>query len=161
MKSLIIILAFLFSQSIQAQTNISPVIHTNWFMAAREFREVDGQLYNTRLSNLWQFKGGEIMAVLDNEIVVQEFQEVAAEHGANEYGQRIVTATDKIYGLKFIIKNPQEKNPAVGELAVDRVMKIGTENYHGETLELWDCGKPHIFMVVTTNYPARLPQIKN
>jgi TPR repeat protein len=32
-------------------------------------------------------------------------------------------------------------------------MRIGTSDFNGDTLELWDYGTPHVVMVVTTNYP--------
>lgn len=123
------------------QTNLAPVTGTNFVAAASDFREVNREPYTIQ-SKKWEAAGGDILAVLNNAIVVQKVTKVPAAYGKNEYGQRIVTAYTKIPDLKYVLLNYPTKNAAVGESIWVRAMRAGTTNYNGETLELWDCGKP-------------------
>jgi hypothetical protein len=145
---------------IEAQTNITPIISTNFVTANSSFREVNGQLYNINRSLRWDDVGGDVLEVLTNGIVLQKYDRVPAAYGANEYGQRIVTAYDKIPGLKLVVQNYDTKNTAVGETIWVRAIQVGTIDYKGQKLELWDHGTPHIVAVVTTNYLPRLKSKK-
>lgn len=142
----------------EAQKNTGPTTSTNWITESPEIREVNGQLYNNRRDHHWETIGGDIVAVLTDKIVVQTVTKTPAAYGANEYGQRIVTAFKKIPGLKFVVQNYREKDAAVGESIWVKAIRNGVTNYNGEVLELWDCGKPHKVMVITTNFP---PQTTN
>jgi len=141
----------------EAQTDISPAIRsTNWISG----REVNGKLYTDQRpggSTGWETVGGDIVEVLHNKIVVQKVTKVPV-WGQNFYGQRVIVAYTKTPELKYVLQNYGTKNAAVGESIWVGAMRVGTTKYKGETLELWDCGKPHRVMVVTTNYP---PSVKN
>lgn len=154
-----IIMAFDFR--IEAQTNIAPIIRTNFVTTVPWFREVDGQLYNTEYSRKWKYMGGEIKAIIDDKtIVIQDFTSVPDTYGQNEYGQTIVESSKKIYGIKYVVQNYDDKNAAVGEEKYFKAMRVGTTNFNNETLELWDYGKPHIVKVITTNYPTMTKPFK-
>jgi hypothetical protein len=100
------------------------------------------------------------VAVLSNSIVAQEFERVPAAYGANEYGQRVVTGFNKIPGMKFVVQNYETTNAAVGETIWVKAIRVGTTDYNGQRLELWDHGKPHVVMVVTTNYPGAVSTVE-
>jgi hypothetical protein len=155
----------------RAQTNSAPVVTTNWVTAVPYYREVNGQLYNIQRSILWQTLYGDILKVSTNEMVVSTFTtepvyEAATTSrevdnymggiaGYREVPTQVQTGDKKVYGAKIIVRNcPENLEPAVGETIQLRVMRVGTTNYDGDILELWDCGTPHVVMVVTTNYPA-------
>jgi hypothetical protein len=140
---------------IEAQTNVAPIIRTNRVKAAPNFREVNGQLYNNTRSKQWEKIDGKIVTVLSNAIVFQQITRVPDTYGQNIYGTRTVTSFKETPGLKLVVRNYPTKNAAVGELMWVKVMRVGTTNYNGDTLELWDYGTPHIAMVVTTNYPPK------
>lgn len=152
-------------------TNHVPFITTNFVTAVPWFREVNGQLYNIRRSVLWKTMYGDILKVSTNELVVSTFTmepvyEAATASrpvhnfmggiaGYRQVPTQIQTGEKKVRGVKIIVRDfPANLAPAVGETARLRVMRVGTTNYNGEILELWDCGKPHVVMVVTTNYPT-------
>ncbi|HXR47413.1 MAG TPA: hypothetical protein VN784_08215 [Candidatus Limnocylindrales bacterium] len=152
-----------------AQTNSTPVVSTNFVTAVPWFREVNGQLYNIQRSVLWQTLYGDILKVSTNELVVSTFTmepvyEAATTSrevdnymgGIGGYRQvptQLQTGEKKVYGAKIIVLDcPENLNPAVAETIQLRVMRVGTTNYNGDVLELWDCGTPHVLKVVTTNY---------
>jgi hypothetical protein len=103
----------------EAQTNSAIIISTNSITARRE--------------NI----NGDIVAVLNNGIVVQEFTRTPAAYGQNEYGQRIVTAFTKTPSLKLVLINYKNANAAVGETILEPARRIGTAKYNGDVLELW------------------------
>ena len=80
---------------------------------------------------------GDIVAVLTNAVVVQEFDSVPSAYGANEYGQRIVTHYTKNPTIKVMVQNVNITNRAEGETVSYRAMREGVTNYQGHTLELW------------------------
>ena len=103
----------------EAQTNSAIIISTNTITARRE--------------NI----NGDIVAVLNNGIVVQEFTKTPAAYGHNEYGQRIVTAFTKTPSIKLVLINYKDTNAAVGETILEPARRIGTAKYKGDVLELW------------------------
>jgi hypothetical protein len=152
-----------------AQTNVAPVIRTNLIIAAESFREVNGKLYNTERSILWTNFQGECLKVLPNGLLVQTFTtepvyeatttSVATHNymgGITGYRQvptTVQTGTKEVPSLKLFLRNyPANKNLADGEAISFRALRIGTTDYNGERLELWDYGTPHIVKVLTTNY---------
>jgi hypothetical protein len=56
-----------------AQTNFTIVTRTNILQAAPNFREVNGQLYNSSFSKLWQIQTGKILEVQTSGVVLQTF----------------------------------------------------------------------------------------
>ena len=118
---------------------------------------VNGQIYNIYKSALWRQMDGDIVKVLTNQIVVETFtvetkqQAVVEQHatqGAFGFTGRYHSETklvdvgeEKVPGKKIIIRNyPDEENPAVGKTISFIAMQIGTSEYNGDRLELWDLG---------------------
>jgi hypothetical protein len=155
---------------IKAQTNIAPIISTNWIAAVPSFRDVNGKLYNTERSALWQSFNGKCLNVSTNQILIETYTVEPIEEATtasiperNYLGQitghrtvprTIQVGTKEVPGIKRVVCNyPLNLNPAVGQKLSFRAMQNGTIKHAGDTLELWDCGKPHAVMVVSTNYP--------
>ena len=66
----------------------------------------------------------------------------------------VCVGTNKVEGMEFVLRNyPAQFAPAIAQTISFRAMKVGTINCDGNILELWDCGTPHVAMVVATNYP--------
>jgi len=170
---LAVCIAILGAQS-DAQTNVAPTISSNWITAAKEFREVDGKLYNINRSVLWHGHDGKFLKVSTNGIVVQMFTTEPVYQAAttsrethNSWGgisgyrtvpTTVQVDTKEVPDVKCCLRNyPKTLSPAVGQKAFFWAMKTGTTNVDDEMLELWDYGLPHIVMVVTTN---NLPTLK-
>ncbi|HZT22920.1 MAG TPA: hypothetical protein VFB55_08440 [Verrucomicrobiae bacterium] len=156
-------LAFVF-QSI-AQTNGSGVVvTTNYVTAVNWFREVNGQLYNTKASMLWREFDGKVLKVETNGIVVSILTPVYGrmdespgwiEHGelmGLNPSQRVLLRYDESGKVIFLKNYPSNLEPAVTQVISFRAMRVGTINDSGNTLELWDYGTPHRVAVVSTNY---------
>jgi hypothetical protein len=156
-----------------AQTDVAPTISTNWITAAENFREVNGQLYNTERSVLWTGFQGECLEVLTNAIAISTFtiEPIYQAATTTEYvptgefspdkpvlvATKVQVGEKKVPGRKIILHNyPANLYAAAGQTISFRAIKVGTSNYKGDTLELWDYGTPHVVMVVTTNYPPQL-----
>jgi hypothetical protein len=157
-----------------AQTNGPPILTTNLVTAVPYFREVNGQVYNTTRSALWKTLAGDILKVSTNEIVLSTFQinpDYAVVNPGGQLDYYYVGGIDgkpptfgkKLYGKKVIIRDCPASDSqlalAVGETVQIRAMYIGTSNYNGDILELWDHGTAHVVMVVTTNY-ARVNKVE-
>jgi hypothetical protein len=153
-----------------AQTNLAPTIRSNWIAAAGNFREVNGQLYNTERSVLWRSFNGKCLQVLTNGILIQTytneqtFETVTISRSVPDLmrgGVRTVTSPEKIPTdikqvpeMKLILQNyPTNPKPTVFLSIPFRAFRVGTTDFNGEKLEVWDYGTPHFVMVVTTNYP--------
>ena len=122
-------------------------------------RAVDGQIYNIEKSVLWKSLDGDIVKVLTNGIVVRTFtveakQQAVVERratfamgsptgGFHDETKLVNVGTQKVPSKKIIIQNyPDENNPAVGQtLSSIKAMLVGTTDYNGDRLELWDYGK--------------------
>jgi len=119
----------------------------------------------------------DIVTVLDNGLVIETFKMQPVYQAAttstethNYWGgitgyrpvvTQVYVGDKKVPGRTVILCNyPGNLDPAVGQEISFRAMRIGTTNYNGEMLELWDYGKPHNVMVVTTNSPPAA-KIKN
>jgi hypothetical protein len=154
-----------------AQTNVTMVVSTNVWTVMPWYREVDGKVYDPQHSALWKHISGlaEIKEIMPDAVVWQncEEQKVFDSRGW-------VRAVNRIYGKKFIIRHyslqivtagPDGFEPDGTEKIGDllnfkdfQVIYIGTTNYNGETLPVWDCGKEiksKTVTVISTNY---LPQ---
>ena len=124
-----------FGWRIEAQTNIAPVISTNWVTAAPSFREIDGKPYNTELSTNFVYFMGEVWSVETNAIVIHK----------RLFGDNYI----------FITNYPAALQPACGLMVSGKAMYRGTISFRDDVIQLWDYGTPHHVMVVTTNYPPR------
>jgi len=155
---------------VKAQTNVTPTIRTNFITAAQSFREVNGKLYNSERSILWTNFQGECLKVLTNGLVISTFTMepvyqmgtttrfipgVPGAPGRHEIvPEKVQVGENKVLGRKIILQNyPAGLFPAVGQSITFRSIRVGTSDFNGDTLELWDYGTPHVVMVVTTNYP--------
>jgi RNase P/RNase MRP subunit p29 len=118
---------------------------TNWVVAAPQFREINGQLYNTDLSKKFQGIEGTVIDVSSNFVVLEQ------ESTRSLYvpWQGTVVTVNK---TDFVVTNfPISLDPTVGANNGCRAMRIGTINYNGQVLKLYDYGTPHRVMVITTN----------
>lgn len=140
-------------------TNATSILTTNVIMVQPWYREVNGQIYDPMKSKLWtRFD-------LWNEVKVAEvlpddcyaFQFFKNENISDTY--RIVR------GKKFMLRNIQctprfRKGDAVSFRGDQRwAMYLGTTNWNGEAIPLWDYGLPlktNEITIVITNYPAHI-----
>jgi hypothetical protein len=155
---------------IGAQTNVLPVLTTNYVMAVPYYREVNGQLYNTERSSLWKPFYGDILQIATNELIISTFTQepiyqavtVEGDDGIHIHPQlmskNVVVGHKKVTGRKIILVHySEDQGLATGQTIEFRAMRVGTKNYNGEVIEIWDYGMLHVAAVVTTNYP---PQAK-
>lgn len=138
MKAIIIlaVLCVLSSWQAEAQPNL---------------REVNGQIYNSRLSQLWQIQTGKILEVQTNGIVLQTFTThnvyqnvwVPGIYGVirDRYEKRVVSS-DLIPAQRLFINNCS--NGAIDQKVSIPAMKIGTIKIADQVLEEWDCGTPYV-----------------
>ena len=124
---------------------------TNWITAAPQFREVDGQLYNTQKSIKFEPMVGTIVDVSGNVTVLrQEHLKVVDAY---------LRTANTIQYEDFVVTNfPVALQPTVGAQIYFQsrtnavlAMRVGTINYNGQILKLYDYGTPHRVAVVTTN----------
>lgn len=164
---LIIALVLILPAYVWSQTN-SPHFKTvtNFVNSIPSFREVNGQLYNTERSVLWTQFSGNCLSVSPKEIVVSTFtmkpiyEAVATTkivhrgmfdlHGEPRLvSEKVKVDDEKIAGRKIILRNyPSKLLPAVGQELSFMAMRVGTSEYGGQTLEVWDYGTAHIVPVV-------------
>lgn len=139
-----------------AQTNFTIFTSTNIVHAAPNFREVNGQLYNTSFSKLWKIQTGKILEVQDTGVLLQTFttnkvyQSVlvqgrgyAGSFGAtsDHYEKRLVSS-DLVPAQRIFI-NHYRIGAVDQEISVP-AMKTDTIQIGGKVFEEWDCGLPHI-----------------
>ncbi len=168
---------------IEAQTNATPVtnavpvITTNVWTRMPWYREVDGRVYDPQRSALWKELNGlaEIKKILPDAVVWQWCQD---RQMFNDQGS--LMSVSRIYGKKFVIRHysleivqagPSGWEPAgtekvgnVVNLQGLKMMYVGTKNYSGEVLPVWDCGesvKSLTVTVVATNYPSHKSTFTN
>ncbi|HAO78191.1 MAG TPA: hypothetical protein DCQ92_04280 [Verrucomicrobia subdivision 3 bacterium] len=138
-----------------AQTNFTIVTRTNILQAAPNFREVNGQLYNSSYSKLWQIQTGKILEVQTNGVVLQTFTTnnvyenlfVAGQgtpgtySGTSDHYQKRLVSSDLVPEKRVFI-NHYHIGAVDQEISVLAV-KTGTIEIGGTTFEAWDCGQPH------------------
>lgn len=168
LKHVIGLAMLVFSLSMQAQTDIRPILTTNFITADPSFREVDGKLYNTARSVLFHDLSGRCDEISPAFMLVDTFtmepvtQAVTERHmnfamgtptgGYHDETHVVQIGEKETQGPKIILLNYSPSNPALGEKLSFRAIQMGTTNYQGSPLELWDYGTPHVVMVVHTNY---------
>ena len=169
--ALIIAETMSFSCVTEAETNEIPVVSTNVWTAMPWYREVNGKVYYPQHSALWKQLSGlaEIKAILPDAVVWQSCED---RRIFDDQGR--LTAENRIYGKKFIIRHDSIEVYSAGpngleptstlqigsesELKGLLVMYVGTTNYNGEVIPVWDCGEQvtnTTFTVISTNYPLQ------
>ena len=149
-----------------AQTNKITVLTTNILTAAPNFREVNGQLYNSSFSKLWKVQCGKIADVQQSGIVLQTFttnnvyQNVfVAGHGqpgsfsgtSDHYEKRLVSS-DLVPAQRIFINN--YRIGAMDQEISVAAMKTGTIQIGGTPFEEWDCGRPHFVTNIVNSKAA-------
>jgi len=139
-----------------AQTNFIIVTRTNILQAAPNFREVNGQLYNSSFSKLWQIQTGKILEVQTGGVVLQTFttnrvyenvfvagQGMPGTYGgtSDHYQKRLVSSD--LVPEKRIFLNHYHIGAVDQEISVP-AMKTGTIQIGRNVLEAWDIGLPHL-----------------
>jgi hypothetical protein len=138
-----------------AQTNFTIVTRTNILQAAPNFREVNGQLYNSSLSKLWKTQAGKIADVQESGIVLQTFttnnvyQSVFVKghgqpgsfSGTSDHYEKKLVSSDLVPEKRVFI-NHYHIGAVDQEISVP-AMKTGTIQIGATTFEQWDCGLPH------------------
>src|ERR1035437_7739479 len=124
-------------------------------------RVVNGQVHDLNDTGhrdaSWKYMSGDIFKVSTNQIVISTFT-VEPVYGAstrsiptrNYLGQvissrtvptQVQVGTEKVPDKKFILRNyPESLSPTVGQAVYFTAMRVGTLDYNGDTLELWDYG---------------------
>ena len=152
--------------SSSAQTNFTIVTRTNIVRAAPNFREVNGQLYNTSFSRLWQIQSGKILDVQPNGVVLQTFttnkvyQNVYVEGrgqpgsygGTSDHYEKRLVSSDLVPAQRIFITN--YRIGAVDQQISVPAMQTGTIQIGGTLFEKWDCGLPHIVTNIVSSKVA-------
>lgn len=171
MKLFALMLAIALPCFSQQRTNLAVSAHftnvvitvTNYFRASDDFRKVNGQLYNIQKSVLWKNVKGEFFAKERGMVILATFTEktrsyrtgnLNASQRAGAYsagGSGIVREKYRDYGKRIALTNFSEYATAAEGMNVsDIAMQIGTVDYAGTSLELYDCGMPYIVAVPAT-----------
>jgi head-tail adaptor len=145
------------------QHKVAVVVTTNHVTSVDWFRDVKGQLYNTKISSLWCQFNGECINVDSNGIIVSISGNVFRNTGESldksfngqkfaGQGQLVKLEANRDGQIIFLQNYPTNLLPAVTGKISFQAMRMGTISYNGQTLELWDYGTPHKAAVVSTNY---------
>jgi hypothetical protein len=152
-----------FGWRVLAQTNVAPVILTNLIRAPDSLRDVNGRLYDINESVLWKTMDGDFLKISTKRIVLSTFTMepiyqattvTERMHPDRDYlhasdarnderlvAKKVQVGDKKVPGKKIILLNyPANLYPADGQTVSFRAMRIGTSDYNGDTLELWDYG---------------------
>lgn len=146
-----------------------PVVKTNYTQAVSWYREVNGQLYNTQRSIRFESIEAEVKVVYGNAVLfywtkkkpiygkthsdplVSEGNFLGSASGQIAAAQRPIIGYETIFSKNILALN-YPTIAASGEKVLFRAMQVGTTNFDGKPIELWDCGTPHVVPVVTTNW---------
>jgi len=137
MKAFIILIVFGFAIPLHAQTNL-PSVTTNFVKAVPWFREVDGKLYNVRLSKKFSYIHANVAEVRPDFVILTWSYESGYTH-----------RTEWVKDIAVL--NCDDKQIAEGQLFTGDAMRVGVTNFNNRVIELWDCGKPHLVPVLVTN----------
>jgi hypothetical protein len=149
--------------SSSAQTNFTIVTRTNIIRAAPNFREVNGQLYNSSFSKLWQIQTGKILEVQANGVVLQTFITnnvyenlfVAGQgtpgtySGTSDHYEKRLVSSDLVPEKRIFLNH--YRIGAVDQKISIPAMKTGTIQIDGNVLEAWDIGLPHFVTKVVSS----------
>lgn len=128
---------------------------------------VNGQIYNVYKSQLWHEMDGKIEKIQSDSVLVQTYKIEAITQSFDEIhrsigmvdpagGYHYEIGPDGIYhyetktvdvgtkevpGRNIVIRNyPANDGPAIGKKFHFYAMQVGTTNFNGQQLELWDLG---------------------
>jgi hypothetical protein len=163
---LLIAVALQFCRYLRAQTVI-----TNWVTAAPEFREVNGQLYNTEKSVRFVDLSGKCTSLFTNGFLLQQtgtrtiYQTYrTGSSDSSRYGNflgggsRPAFASRKVGDEEILLDVVFVRNyPASlgrGSRIDCRAMPVGKVEYRGETYSAYDYGLPHVVPILVTNATA-------
>jgi hypothetical protein len=166
MKTIMSIVLAMCLFSVKAQTNeYKFVVVTNWYRGAANLRVVGDELYNIRNNPSWVNFQGDFVGMAGSNAVISTFtmkpvyQATTTSRATYNYmggisGYRDVpttvqVGTEKQAGQTIIVKNFNITDNSSGFYF--EAINVGTTEYHGQTMELWDMGKPYIYQVVITN----------
>ena len=124
---------------------------TNWVAAAPNFRDVNGQLYNSNESVLWHLIDGECTATKGGSVAVRvntDYGSMPALHGKPTTPAEIASPYAKHDQMIVLLNYPKV---AIGDNVYCTAMCVGFTNLHKGDYQLWDCGTLHRVAVVTTN----------
>lgn len=137
MKSKFIALGLLLSAvPLSAQTNFVLVFKTNYLTAVPWYRDVDGQLYNTRYSLRFQHIIASVESNYEGSLMI----------GWNTNG---AAATN--FEKEVLLLNYPTNGVTNGQKLNIRALPVDLTNISGKEFEIWDYGKPHVVEMVTTN----------
>jgi len=155
-------------------------VTTNRLLAAPQFREVAGQLYNVERSVKWrQFQGpfDLFASPFPDLVLIQPFSVKLEKHltggmvvipatpvnslsrvglagGGGGSPGRVVPEWDfkeeKIPGEPLFVRNFQFAAQSTTNHQF-RAMQVGVQNHEGRMIEVYDCGLPHYATMLTTN----------
>jgi hypothetical protein len=156
-------LAIILACGAGAQTSVVPGSDAGFIRAPDWLRDVNGQLYDINKDDSWKSMDGDILKVSTKGIIVSTFtmepiyqaatvtERMHPErdylHASDARNDEHLVATKvqvgekKVPGSKIILRNyPANLSPAIGQPISFRAMQVGTSDYNGDTLELWDYG---------------------
>lgn len=137
MKPKFIALGLLLSAvPLSAQTNFVLVFKTNYLTAVPWYREVDGQLYNTRYSLKFQH----IIAIVETNY-----------EGSLMVGWNTNGAAATNFEKEVLLLNYPTNGVTNGQKLNIRALPVDLTNISGKEFEIWDFGKPHVVEMVTSN----------
>jgi hypothetical protein len=149
------------------------IAQTNYTVAHPDFREVDGKVYNRAKSILWRDITARYVKTETNGTVVLRLFEVQNTYAPPERLNRRdlarsglfnsaptpipiprrVVSSKEIPGKHVIVRNFQcAGKPVPGDKVSIRALPVGEADWGGDTVGVYDCGKPHIVPVAE---PAR------
>ncbi len=140
-----------------AQTNVVPGSDTGFIRAPDSLRVVNGELHDLNdmkhRDSSWEHIEVDVLKVATNVLIVSTFSMESIYAPAPEFIQRlnyrygypmqqVVVGEKKVPGQKLILHNcPEELSPTVGKTIHVTAMRVGSSNYNGNTLALWDYGR--------------------
>lgn len=139
-----------------AQTNRVAVITTNIVTAVPWYREVNGRLYNTDASQLFQtINSAEIDEVGNGFVNIHwhPTEPITRSYIVNGSGIHTVKIGEKPQFDKVImVLHLDLPDMREGTHVNFKALRVGRANSNGQTFELWDFGTPHRVTVVSTNW---------
>ena len=145
-------------RTVQVGSHIEHVF-SSYAQSGSELRVVDGKLYNSQQSILFKTIEAEVKAVYPNSVLFNWTQKKPIYGKApssdslvsegNFLGgfpvqhERPIIGYETISSKDILVLNFQS-NAAEGENLRIRAMQVGTTNFDGKMIELWDCGKPYV-----------------
>ncbi len=147
-------------------------VTTNYVVAHRSFRRVDGKLYNIEKSVLWSEIKGRCTKVLTNGTVVRTIVERSESYPSQSPDAKpniadllggksaVPTVRTRVWeeeGPEIFLVNYDGLGPTTGKAIRTKAIKVGNYTYEGAVIEKWDCGTPNVVPVIVTNPPPAQP----